>query len=74
MIWIPSFLALQKNRKDSMNKILCPNSTCGEQLFPEVDGWDDSVYTETCPFCFGEFFYNVIDGIAYPWEPPEKDG
>ncbi len=53
-----------------MNKILCPN--CDAQQFPEVEGWDDGTYTETCPYCFREFSYKAIDGVAYPWEPPKN--
>ena len=55
-----------------MNKILCPNSTCGEQQFPEVDGFIDGTYTETCSWCFGEYTYKVEDGKAYPWELPKN--
>jgi len=55
-----------------MNKILCPDSTCGEQQFPEVYEWVDGTHTKTCPYCLGEFSYKIIDGKAYPWEPPQN--
>lgn len=55
-----------------MNKILCPNPKCGKQLFPEVEGWVDGTYTETCLYCSSEYSYKVIDEIAYPWEPPKR--
>ena len=53
-----------------MKPIICPH--CQEQLFPESNGWPDATYTETCPYCFGEYSYRVVDGKVLPWKAPKN--
>ena len=55
-----------------MKPIICPE--CGMELFPieESKDFPDSTYTETCPYCFGEYSYRVVDGRVKPWNAPKK--
>ena len=54
-----------------MKHIECPDSRCGQLLFPAVEGFPDATYTEICPFCWATYSYRVVNGKAEPWESPK---
>ncbi len=50
-----------------MSQIICPS--CKGENSPDVNGFLDGTYTETCQHCFDKFSYKVLKGVAFPWKP-----